>query len=812
MLINRAPVEAGKQRAERPQILQMNMKLKHVLNFAGGTVFGAPPPLHPPPPTYLRSSAVCCCRVMRTERILLGACAVAAGLSRARAAHVFDGHGARAATSTPFPATNGAFGHRKTSLIVVRFSKLRLRMTIPCGPVTPARDGSQAGNSRNTLRWDLSPDEIRTRTEDLIAGVKKVYDDVGSLNLENVCVENTLKAVANAKLDYASSRHVLDFLQYVCPNKEVRSASTEADKKLSEFDVEISMREDVFRRITALQKKLQVDISPEEKRLLDRLVTLGQRKGLHLSEDVQEEIKRRSKLISELSIEFNRNLNEDSTSLVFSEHELGGLADSYLNGLEKTADGRYIVTLAYPHYYPLMKRCHNPETRRKMETAFHSRCKEVNTPILEQLIRLRAKVADLLGYRSHADYVLELNMAKNASNVSDFIDAFYERVKPVGIKERKYILALKKRECLMKGFQFDGQINSWDLPYYMNQVEQCKFAVNKDKLIEYFPLDVVTEGLFGIYQGLLGLTFSKVENADVWHENVQLYSAHDTETGEEIGQFYLDLHPREGKYGHAACFGLQPGCRGPDGDRRLPVAAMVANFTKPRKGCPSLLQHHEVETYFHEFGHVMHELCSKTTFSEFSGTEVETDFVEVPSQMLENWVWEKEPLRRMSRHYKDGTPIPDDLLEKLIASRVANTGMMNLRQVVLSKVDQSLHSSTSADTAEVFAVLCRDILGVPATPGTNMTASFSHLAGGYDGQYYSYLWSEVYSMDIFFSRFKKEGIMNPKVGKEYRRVILEAGGSVDGMDMLKTFLGREPRQDAFFECKGLVKPQETHAS
>ncbi|XP_033951842.1 neurolysin, mitochondrial isoform X1 [Pseudochaenichthys georgianus] len=684
-----------------------------------------------------------------------------------------------------------------------------LRTTIQNGSVISARDCSLAGNKSHALRWDLTPDDIRTATDGLINRVKAVYDDIGSLKIEHVSVENTLKALAHAKLDYASSLHVLDFPQYVCPSKEVRAASTEADKKLSEFDVEISMREDVFQRITALQNKLQDNLSPEEKRFLERLVTLGKRKGLHLSKDMQEEIKRKSKLICELSIEFNQNLNEDNTFLVFSENELGGLADSFLDGLDKTANGRYKVTLEYPHYFPLMKRCHNPETRRKMETAFHSRCKDVNTAILEQLIQLKAKVADLLGYTSHANYVLEINMAKNAGNVSDFLDTFYETLKPIGIKERKYILALKKRECLMKGFQYDGQINAWDLPYYMNQVEQCKFAVNKDKLIEYFPLDVVTEGLFGIYQELLGLTFTQVEHANVWHEHVKLYSARDTETGEEIGQFYMDLHPREGKYGHAACFGLQPGCRGPDGKRRLPVAAMVANFTKPRKGWPSLLQHHEVETYFHEFGHVMHEICSKTTFSEFSGTLVETDFVEVPSQMLENWVWEKEPLRRMSRHYKDGSPIPDNLLDKLIASRVANTGLMNLRQVVLGKVDQSLHSCPDADTAEVFAKHCEDILGVPATPGTNMMASFSHLVGGYDGQYYSYLWSEVYSLDIYFSRFKKEGIMNPKVGKEYRRVILEAGGSEDGMDMLKTFLGRDPCQDAFFQSKGLIKSQKT---
>ncbi|MEQ2211912.1 hypothetical protein XENOCAPTIV_020251, partial [Xenoophorus captivus] len=302
-----------------------------------------------------------------------------------------------------------------------------------------------------------------------------------------------------------------------------------------------------------------------------------------------------------LSIEFNRNLNEDNTFLVFSEHELGklvcmnhrlmrrcskgslafcssfkgGLTDSYLNGLEKTAEGKYKVTLEYPSYYPLMKRCHNPETRRKMETAFHSRCKQA------------------------AKRVLQCMPYSIASVQQEYSSVIVKKLNsPIGIKERKYILALKKRECLMKGYQFDGQINAWDLPYYMNQVEQCKFAVNKDKLIEYFPLEVVTEGLFGIYQELLGLAFEEVECAHVWHEDVKLYSVRDTETEEEIGQFYLDLHPR--------------------------ASANVLSFS---------------------------------------------------------------------------------------------LGLMNLRQVVLSRVDQYLHSCPGADTAEVFAQHCQDILGVPATPG-----------------------------------------------------------------------------------------------
>uniref|UniRef100_A0A8C1A4J7 Neurolysin (metallopeptidase M3 family) n=1 Tax=Cyprinus carpio carpio TaxID=630221 RepID=A0A8C1A4J7_CYPCA len=690
-------------------------------------------------------------------------------------------------------------------------SSSKLKMTLQNGSDTSARSCSSTADENHSLRWDLTPEEIRHQTQRLIRRMKQAYDSVGSVDIENVCFENTLQVIGDAKAEYAASRHVLDFPQYVSPCKEVRLASTEADKRLSDFDVEVSMRADVFQRlilkvhsikIFKLQKlhKETVKKYVEKSLLCFEIVQIG-----FLIISFTQEIKSISKQISELSIDFNQNLNEENTVLLFSQEDLVGLAESYVNGLEKAEDGRYKVTLAYPHYFPLMKRCHVAETRRKMEMAFHSRCKDVNTAILEQLIELRARLAKLLGFSSHANYVLEMTVAKNPENVARFLDELYKRLRPVGEQERHYLLSLKRADCERRGLEFDGQLHAWDMPYYMNQVEQVKFAVDKDKLLEYFPLEVVTEGLLNIYQDLLGLRFQRVQDAHVWHDSVKLYSVLDSVTEEKMGQFYLDLHPREGKYGHAACFGLQPGCLGPDGKRRMPVAALVANFTKPTSSWPSLLQHHEVETFFHEFGHVMHELCSQTRYAEFSGTQVETDFVEVPSQMLENWVWEKEPLRRMSCHYKDGSPIPDGLLDKLIASRVANTGLMNLRQIVLSKADQTLHTKDRADTAAEFAKHSEDILGIPATPGTNMTASFSHLAGGYDGQYYSYLWSEVYSMDIFFSRFKKEGILNPKVGREYRRVVLEAGGSVDGMDMLKMFLGREPCQDAFFQCKGLAQ-------
>ncbi|XP_030878204.1 thimet oligopeptidase isoform X1 [Leptonychotes weddellii] len=477
----------------------------------------------------------------------------------------------------------------------------------------------------NYLRWDLSAQQIGELTVELIEQTKRVYDQVGSQKFEDVSYESTLKALADVEVSYTVQRNILDFPQHVSPSKDIRMASTEADKKLSEFDVEMSMRQDVYQRIVWLQEKVQKDsLRPEALRYLERLIKLGRRNGLHLPEDTQQKIKSIKKKLSLLCIDFNKNLNEDTTFLPLTREELVALLGLELGSADAPSPFLCLVWWPGPSNCGL-GRVFSAQTSIPTQTlvfvstprcglASPVQCLQQtgeNCAILRELVTLRAQKSSLLGFSTHADYVLEMNMAKSSQVVATFLDELAQKLKPLGEQERAVILELKKAECEKRGLDFDGRINAWDMRYYMNQVEETRYSVDQNLLKEYFPMQVVTKGLLSIYQELLGLTFDLEESATVWHEDVKLYSVRDSASGKVIGKFYLDLYPREGKYGHAACFGLQPGCLRHDGTRQIAIAAMVANFTKPTPDAPSLLQHDEVETYFHEFGHVMHQLCSQ---------------------------------------------------------------------------------------------------------------------------------------------------------------------------------------------------------
>jgi len=650
-----------------------------------------------------------------------------------------------------------------------------------------------------------TPEDIKKAANDLIKDGKTIYDSVGSLDIEGVNYANTIAPLVQIENESYTRGVALQLPSMVALDKGLRDASNEAEKILDEFSVEMSMRKDVFDRVFAFSKTAEADkLDPELKRFIEKSVTEGKRNGLHLSEEKRDEIKSIKKKIAELGTDFNKNLNEDTTHIFLDESELSGVPEDLIKSFEKNEEGKCKVTMKYPHFFPVTRKCNNPETRFRVEKTYLSRCNEENTKIIEEIVSLRQRQAAILGYDNHASYIQEIRMAKNPDIVKKFLKDLAVKLQPLWEKEKVVMLDFKKEEAEKLGFEYDGKINFWDFRYYSTMVEEKQYAVDQEKLKEYFPMEVVTDGLMKIYQTLLGLKFTRQEGGEVWHPDVELWKVDDQESGENIGYFYLDLYPRDGKYGHACMMQLQPACLDSKGERQKSVVVMLTNFSKPTKEKPSLLDHKEVETFFHEFGHVMHGICSQTNTSKFFGTHVERDFVEAPSQMLENWVWQEESLKLMSKHYIDGSPLPKEMLDKLIASKNANAGGFNLRQIYLASFDQTLHSTSNRiNTADLTQRTLKETMGLDTIPGTNFAAIFGHLVG-YDAQYYGYMWSDVYSSDMFETRFEKEGVLNASTGMDYRKLILKPGGTLDGFDLLRGFLGREPNDEAFLRSKGLA--------
>jgi len=329
---------------------------------------------------------------------------------------------------------------------------------------------------------------------------------------------------------------------------------------------------------------------------------------------------------------------------------------------------------------------------------------------------------------------------------------------------------------------------------------ETEYSINQEVIKEYFPLSKVTSGLLDIFSEVLGMKFAPMDSPHVWHEDVSQFAVWDSATNAFMGHLYLDLFPRDGKYGHAAEFDLLKGFNLLNGERQIPAAALVANFNKPTKDKPSLLRFDEVETYFHELGHAVHELCTTAKYHRFAGTNVERDFVEAPSQMLENWCYDAEVLKRLSGHYQDlSKPLPDDLREKLIKAKNVNEAIMNRRQLFFGMYDMLVHTAHGhVDTQKVWFETMKEVALFDEIADTNGAAGFGHIVGGYSAGYYGYLWSKVYSCDMF-DRFLKEGIFSKTVGKAYRDLILAPGGTRDSMESLLQFLGRAPNSDAFLK-------------
>ncbi|KAI8087812.1 uncharacterized protein B0P05DRAFT_532363 [Gilbertella persicaria] len=655
-----------------------------------------------------------------------------------------------------------------------------------------------------SLDFSINAEQVEQITNEIIAEELATNDEISALKPEEQTYENIVVRLVNMENKLAGKAQLVSSLSQISPDAAVREASVVAETKYDQFSIDQSMRHDLYTVISSYIDKTDLEsLAYEDARFLKKMQRMYRRNGLHLPEEKRNEFKELRKRLSETCIEFNKNWARESSTVKFTKEELDGLDDDFLNGLkteEENGVTKYILTMKYPDIRPVLKLCKNENTRKVHSTAYESRNKE-NIALLEEALKLRRKAAKILGYKSHADYVLEVKMAKTVDAVEKFLNDLADKLHAPGLKEIEALKELKKAEKASRGEDYDGKLNAWDTSYYQRIHLENEYSVDQEEIKKYFSLEKTIQKMLDIYEKVLGLKFARVpaEKAVVWHPDVQLFECWDAVEDKSFsGYMYLDLFPRDNKYPHAACFPLQPSYIAENNERVAPIAAMVANFTKPTADKPSLLKHDEVVTLFHELGHVMHHLCSRTKYARFHGTSVEGDFVEAPSQMLENWCYDPKSLKYLTAHFQTDEPISDEIIDKIVKAKNADAAMLNLRQLFFGIFDMTIHTSDdeSIDTTKVYNDLRAKISLVPAPEGSCGQAAFGHLMGGYDAGYYGYMWSKVFSSDMFFSKFEKD-TLSPEVGFSYRKKILEKGSSKDGMDLLIDFLEREPSSEAF---------------
>lgn len=644
----------------------------------------------------------------------------------------------------------------------------------------------------NYQAQDLAPAEAAARVK-----LEKDLATLIAIPQAERTFENTIMGYERAFDNYGNALGMSGFLSYVSTDKKFRDAANDLQMQISQYMVDVATRRDVYKAIREYTDT-NPRLDPVQAKLVKEMLIGFKNSGMDLNDADLEKFKALNKEKAEYIIKFDKNIQEYKDPLAVTQEQLQGLGEDYIQKLSKTDDGKYLVTLDYPDYVPFMQNADDEQARKELEFKFNRRGGQENVELLEKTLTLRREIARLLGYKNHAELRLEDRMAKNPKTVMAFLKDLQKKLKPLGKKEDKEMIAYKNS----KTGKNSRTLYSWESGYWSNKFRKENLELDSEKIKEYFPSQVVIDGMLDLFGGVFGITFEPVD-IPVWHPDVKAFKIKDKASGELVAYFYMDLYPREGKYKHAACFGLVEGEEKQDGTYQNPFVAIVANLNKPSGDTPSLLKHSEVETLFHEFGHVLHNALTKAKYSAFSGTSVSWDFVEAPSQMLERWAWDPQVLKKISKHYKTGEALPDDLIKRMIAAKNFGAGGMYLRQDFFAQYDMTLHTAdTTPDTTKLYFELTKKIRGLPLTKGTIPQASFGHIMGGYDAGYYGYLWSEVIAED-FFGEFKKNGIFNPETGLKFRREILEKGGTLDEEKMVENFLGRPADNKPFLKSIGL---------
>lgn len=688
-------------------------------------------------------------------------------------------------------------------------------------------DSSKFIAPSNPSGWNWNPKRIVFDAQCVIDNSNNLHDKL--VAIENPGIENFIKPYMFHENKIGPLVNQLCFLQHVSADKEIRDASIEATELLQNFEIEASLRHDLFLQFDKIWKK----VSPQK----DQFIKINEenfeifkfiekchkdyvRDGLNLSKEKRDKIKDVKIKIATNSLQYSKNLGEQKEFIAFTKEQLDGVSDAVMEQFEIFTDEStnkqlYKVTFKYPDIFPVLKTAKNPETRKLAFNADQNKVPQ-NEALFKDTLKLRNELAELLGYSTYANYNLEIKMAKKQETVFDFLTDLKDRLKPLGEKEIEILKDVKKKDCEALNIPFDDHYYIWDHRYYDNKYLKDNFNVDLEKISEYYPVEAAIKGMLDVYETLLKLKF--IEETDpskknVWHPDVKqlaVWKMDDPANPIFVGWIYFDLHPRDGKYGHAANFGLSSSYIDENGKRSYPVTALVCNFSKPSSTKQSLLKHNEITTFFHELGHGIHDLVGKNRLARFNGPGATPwDFVEAPSQMLEFWTWNKQELLSLSSHYQTGEKIPEELLDSLIKTKHVNGALFALRQLHFGLFDMKVHTSKNVDELNLMELwnnsrqeICLVEHGEEQSKGYD---SFGHImSDSYSAGYYGYMWAEVFATDMYYTKFSPNPL-DSKIGVQYRDIILANGGLYEISDKLTEFLGREPSKDAFLKELGLTK-------
>ena len=662
----------------------------------------------------------------------------------------------------------------------------------------------RAGSRLEVPPFETTPESLKAGMEQAIREADQRLDALATRPAEELTFANTIRELDDLLYPAHLAANRIYLIKETNPDARMRECATELIKTFQEWAVGLDYREDVYRNVRAFADTKPILEGEDERLFIDTLRDY-RRAGLALPPEERAEVERLRKELSNVCTDFDAHITQAKITLRFTREELAGLPQDFLDqdhllNEEKLYELEPNITW---HFVTVMENAQSEATRKRMKVARYSLAAEKNITLLNEILRLRTVIANKLGYASWADYQTETKMAGNGATATQFLRDLKDGLNTKFNDELESYRAIKVAET----GDPEAVIKVWDWRYYANQLKKRQYQVDTEQLRNYFPYEKALQGMFQTFERLFSLSFSPIEAPYKWVDDLKLFLVADAVSEEPLGTFYLDMFPRDGKFNHFAQFGLIDGKRLPSGEYQRPCVALICNFPTPSEHKPSLLSHNEVETLFHEFGHALHSLLTKANYSRFSGTSVPRDFVEAPSQMLENWIWDQDVLDSFAADYRDPSKkIPGDIIAKLKEARLATIGTFYRRQLSFGLLDLELHSVTNPSAVpDVQSVADRIIADVflPSPDGTAFVASFGHLTG-YDAGYYGYAWADAIAADLatVFEESPKR-YFDTEAGRRLRDEIFAPGDSRDVNLSVKKFLGRPQSIKPFLSSMGI---------